>query len=780
MRAITKKAVKDVTRRKLRTVLTVLGIAIGVMGLSAVMLASGQLRSSIEFSTDASALPDIQFFTTPAAASVAAVLQQQPNVRLAQAQTQVPTRWAVPTGHEPLIIIGLADFQPGQFTTFQLTAGHLPNGPDEILMESSDRSVVSFQVGDRIEVTGPGGTRQLTVVGLTRTRGLPSPSLTGSAAAYMRQADLQALFQIPGVNTFLIRLDHYDQRQATARQLAQVLREHGVMVLSATVGHDTGDSQQFLNGFFGVMQALSLIALLLSIFLLLSTITTLLSEQVPVIGTMKAIGARRGQVMRSYLTGVLIYGVAGTVIGLGLGILLGEALVNYLAQLITLDIGPLEFSPSLFILSLVVGIGVPLLAALLPIYLGTRISVHQALTGYGLESAQQGQRWSQMVGRVVGFLPQTVQLGMRTLFRKRVRTSLTLLALAIAGSAFLCVQITSSSFSAVLDQIFSSYHADVFVSLTEPQQFSTLKPQFTAIDGVVSVEPLAQVSVQTSWGSSILTGLLPDTRLYHKQLLAGRWFTADDQNVVVISNVGAEKSGLNVGDSIEIHTDLYSAHWKIIGIVQDYNNLAGMGALLTSLRQVNAFVGLPAEDAAALMIDAASKNQADIDALAKRLDTRLSQLGIPANVQTAQQEIQRNQSQFLILYVLLYCVVAIIALVGAMGLFNALAMSVLERRREIGILRSMGATGRKVAQVFWTEGISLGIVAWVIALMVGIPAAYGFIQLLGKLLLPVPFTLNPVSLILMLLFIVVVASLASLGPVWGAARIKIAQTLRYE
>ena len=64
--------------------------------------------------------------------------------------------------------------------------------------------------------------------------------------------------------------------------------------------------------------------------------------------------------------------------------------------------------------------------------------------------------------------------------------------------------------------------------------------------------------------------------------------------------------------------------------------------------------------------------------------------------------------------------------------------------------------------------------------MIGIPAAYGFIRLLGQLIVTVPFVFNPLSLLVMLAFIVVVASLASLGPVWGATRVKVAQTLRYE
>ena len=74
------------------------------------------------------------------------------------------------------------------------------------------------------------------------------------------------------------------------------------------------------------MRVLSIVALLLSVFLLLSTITTLITEQFPVIGMMKAIGAQGGQVMRNYLLSVAIYGVIGTTLGLGLGIVVATRL----------------------------------------------------------------------------------------------------------------------------------------------------------------------------------------------------------------------------------------------------------------------------------------------------------------------------------------------------------------------------------------------------------------------------------------------------------------------
>ena len=127
--------------------------------------------------------------------------------------------------------------------------------------------------------------------------------------------------------------------------------------------------------------------------------------------------------------------------------------------------------------------------------------------------------------------------------------------------------------------------------------------------------------------------------------------------------------------------------------------------------------------------------------------------------------LSRQRAPKLVLFVLCYRVVAIIAVVGAIGLFNTLAMRVLEHRREIGILRSMGATGHKVPQVFWTEGVSLSVVAWVIALIVGFPAASGFEQLPQQLLFQSPFAFDPTSLIVMLVFLLVVAAVASVGPV---------------
>ena len=146
---------------------------------------------------------------------------------------------------------------------------------------------------------------------------------------------------------------------------------------------------------------------------------------------------------------------------------------------------------------------------------------------------------------------------------------------------------------------------------------------------------------------------------------------------------------------------------------------------------LNAFDGRPTDLTTGLMIQAKDHTQSAVDLLANRVDETLSRLGVSPTTETQQQNIERNQGQLQIIAVLLDAVAVIVALVGILGLSNTLTTSVLERRREIGILRSLGARGRQVAGVFWIEGIAFSLIAWIVAVLLGIPGAYIFVKLLS-------------------------------------------------
>jgi putative ABC transport system permease protein len=507
-------------------------------------------------------------------------------------------------------------------------------------------------------------------------------------------------------------------------------------------------------------------------------VTTLVAEQTKIIGTMKAAGATSSTVIRGYLTSVGIYGLLGTAPGLALGVYGGYQLALFLATIITLDLGPFTLATWIVGMALLVGIGVPFAAALLPLWSGTRVTVREAMAAYGVSAGTS--RVHVGLARRLSWVPQTIWLGLRGLFRRRGRAILTLLALTLSSTAFLSIQTTTYSVNTFISQLFSQYDFDAFVD-TKALPYDQIRAKLLAVPNVARVERFEQSEVKTRWGQILLTGVEQDAQLYHHTVLAGRWFTPDEQNALIISDTLANATGKHVGQTLTFSSDISTATWTIVGEVHDLNGGLGLkGVALTTIDDLHAFEQVDPTLAGGFIVGAADRSPAAVNAMADALDETLSHQGLAPYVSTAQQQIHRNQNQFQILYVLLYAVAAIVALVGILGLFNTLTTSVLERRREIGILRSMGATGWRVASVFWTEGMALAGISWLLAAAIGVPAAYGFVTLISQVLLPIPFAFSPLTLGITLVFIVLCATLASIIPAISAGRVRIADTLRYE
>ena len=199
-----------------------------------------------------------------------------------------------------------------------------------------------------------------------------------------------------------------------------------------------------INGLYTILDVLSAIALVLSGFLIVNTVSTLIGEQTSIIGTLKAIGATRATVMRGYFMTVAIYAVTGTLLGIALGVFGGYEFTLFLTSIVTLDLGPFQLDAGTIALSALIGLAVPFLAAIMPLWTGTRITVREAISAYGIERTVDGGG-RRPAGAGWPWVPQTVWLGLRGLFRKRGRAILTLLALTFSAAAFLAIQTTDSS-----------------------------------------------------------------------------------------------------------------------------------------------------------------------------------------------------------------------------------------------------------------------------------------------------------------------------------------------
>ncbi len=777
---LTRKAIGDITRRKLRTLLVVLGIVVGVAGLTAINITAHALTAAFAYSASERATSDVSIFLVSVDPSVARQIQALPNVKVVQVQSFYGTRWkvSVAPGHVNMRIDAYQNLQDVKLFPFQLTSGRLP-GVGEIVMESSDRGLQPFKVGDTISITTPSGLTPLTVVGLSRTLGDLAATFSSFARGYMSEDGLAAVTGVSKPNDVEIQVVDKGRAPETARSVTALLRQQGDVVLRSNLTGNQFDPGP-VNGLYVIMDVLSVIALILAGFLIINTVTALVGEQIAIIGTMKAIGATRGAILRGFLLTVAVYAVMGTAFGIALGLFGGYQFTLFMANLITLDIGPFQVDPSVILLSAAVGLLIPFAAALVPLWVGTRITVREALSAYGVTGAP-AQTDGTPVGAGWTWVPQTAWLGLRGLFRRRGRAVLTLLALTLSAAAFLAVQTTTYSVNDYLGKLFSQYGADLFVSTGQPQPLDEIRSRLLNVPNVAVVERFSNQEVNSRWGHLLLTGVEQTPTLYRRDILRGRWFMPGEKNVVLINELLQQKSGLRIGDAIEVSTGVKSQGFQVVGVLHDLNGGFGtIGVAMTSFDNWLAFFDSPSDRASSFMVGTVDHAQAAVDTTANRIDDALVAQGLSPFVTTAQQNITRNQGQFQILYVLLSAVAAIVALIGILGLFNTLTTSVLERRREIGIMRSLGASGRRVATVFWVEALALSALAWVAATVIGIPAAYGFVSLISAVLINVGFAFNPTALVAMLAFTFVIATLASFIPALAAARLRVAGILRYE
>jgi putative ABC transport system permease protein len=796
-----RKSLADITQRKGRAVLVTLGILIGVLGLTAVNTANEVVAGAFIYSHDQSSSPDMVFSAPAVDPSVVATLLRIPNVARVQLRSEYYSNWHTATGRASIQINGYTDLQHIQLGTFQLTSGRLP-GAGEIVMDSRADAIQPVAIGDSITVDTSGGTASLRVVGLARTSGWATVDNGVQAVGYMQASALQeAVRSGAGAPTnatkaqsgpqlksvVMAKLRDTQQAMPTYQAVEQALTQAGVKVTDGSL-FDTTSGAIAINGMLVVIRVLALVALVSTCLLIVNTMNTLITEQMAIVGTMKALGGTRRTIMRGYLMSVGIYGVVGTILGLAAGIVVGNQLAAMLAGTMHIDIGSFQTSEWVVVVSVLVGLLLPPLAALGPLWQGTRVTVREAIAAYGVTNGQTSSNRIAFLTTRFSFLaliPQTLWLGLRGIFRKRMRAVLTLLALTLSCAVFMSVQIATASIGYTLDQQANAFTNDLTAQWGSikyhPGIYEEITSHVQSLSNVERVEPKTTGTASTGQGDLLLTGLEAQTRFFHYNLVAGRWLAPGEANAVVLSDLAAEKLHLQVGEKLALTQETRQARWTVIGIVHDLQVGGGIGEGFTTLENMNVnLLGLPADSMMILMVRARDHSEDAVNRLAGPIENALGGLGIQAQVTTLQQMTAFAQSANLIIYVLFYSIAVIVALVGLLGLFNTISTSVLERRLEIGILRSLGAIGRRVASVFWVEGTALALLAWVAGTLLGLPGAYGIIRLLSALIVPFDFFVPPAPVLTTLCFVMVVTLLASTGPALHASRLQLREVLRYE
>lgn len=810
MLALVRKAYRDITKRRLRSLLTLAGIVIGVAGIVAI-ISTGQNLTKAQAAAFASASQsDISYWVWDAPAATERAVGALPNVTAAELRVTFATRchWDPRVSEGPqtardVSLYGVEDLATAHVDQVILKAGKWP-GAGEFVAEQSATEAAPLQLGDVVVCRGTAGNpdKSFKLVGLVQSPNYPSATILNFLTFYAPSSDVKRLLGTSGSNSLLLKLSNISSAQDTSHAVIQLLDRRGI-------SHDGGtirDPQQFvgrreLDALFALLFAFSAVGLLTSTFLVANTLAAIVAEQVGEIGTIKALGGTRRQVMLVYMSAALLYGMAGTCVGLVLGIVLSWRLLGYIGSLLSLNTG-FDISVLGVGLGVVVGVGVTLVGGVLPALAATSIPVKEALDSYGITSTYGAGRSDRFIRRLVA-LPPLAAMSLRNLGRRKGRTVVTVFVIAVAVAVSLAAQSVSASVNTAIDGLFKTYRADAWIWFGQDVS--------TAFESSLRALPFVQAaeawSLQDAWvtfphlpdtalagGGSVLDppelgliaararlwGLPSNTTLYHPTLVEGRWYAEGEPDAAVVSSDLVQSLGLRLGDKIQVDTGGDAKQFQVVGVGIDNSVFLGS--------QVAGKVFLPESVVAAMehrtgysTFFAVLFDEHDPEAVTQRLDQVAARFqGYQIGSDSAAAEVKGAKEQTSVLTIALAAMSLLVGAIGALGVLNTLTLNVVERRREVGVLRVLGGSDLRLIQAFLTEGLAFGLGGWVFGVILGYPLGALLTQIMQSVLFHIEYVFDARMVFVSLVFALILAGMASLVPALAAARLKSGQVLRYE
>lgn len=788
------KVFTDLWEDKTRTILVVASIAVGVFAIGMIINAYVILKEDINRSYAAVNPPNIEVRTDPFDKDLVNAIEKIPGVKATEGRRIIEMR--ARKGNENwqnLTLVGLSDFT-GNINRLVPIEGTQYPGEGEMSVSQNMMFSTGFRTGDNIEIELPDGTNHyLKVAGLItdQTTSKPDPNSTNNAFVTMKT--LRSFGLDNNFNQLYITTGDTSNREAIASVAANVKDQiknsrRKVYQIDEKLSSEHPMTNTIL-AVIGVLGALGALITILSSSLIINTLTALLAQQLRQIGIMKLVGGRSYQIMGMYLTLIIAYGVIALILAVPLGAIAGYALAWFIANLMGAVLQGFRIIPAAVATQMVIAILIPLVAGFFPVNSGARTKVQQAISNFRPSNQTPGKAFFKLNPKWFRWVSRPILLSFRNTFRKRGRLILTIFTLTVAGAVFIAVFNVRDSMSSMMDQLMQHFMGDVTVTFRQPYRVGKVQQDLLAIPGVKGVEGWGGAAGEIRDGNDNLVTRLSiaappqDTQLLHPVFEAGRWLLPSENNAMVVSDtIYKYYPNLKPGDSLPIKIPGRETEpWKVVGIFR-FVNMLGDPLAYANFDFIADKMHLP-DQAASYRIITESHDVASQQTLTQRIDAYLRDRDfLVQNVQSGFVLRSKAAMAVNILVTFLLIMAVLTAIVGSIGLTGTMSINVLERTREIGVMRTIGAVDIVIMQSVIIEGLVISLITWLLAIVLSFPISSFLLTIIGEAMTGSAMTLSFTSLgtLLWLGVVIILSVIASIMPARNAARLTINEVLAYE
>jgi len=790
------KVLSDLWDNKIRTLLVVASIAVGVFSVGTIVNAYVILSQDIGVTFAAKNPANIDITTDPFYEDFVRSIEKVPGVMDAEGKQIIEVRVSNDgEAWQSIRLIGVVDFQASEINLLSVIEGTPFPQRRQMLISDDFLNSTGFKTGDLIEIEMPdGSTNTLPLVGLVADQVTNGGDFMGGANGYVTLETLEWMGGGDYFNHLYLRVSGDSNNEAYILSIADDVEEkierNNRQIYRTNIqesnAHPLGS---IVLALLGILGALGGLILVLSSSLIVNTLNGLLTQHLRQIGVMKLVGARSVQILGMYLILILAYGAIALALALPISGMAGYAFAKFITGFINAEILGFRVVPLAIVLQVVIALLIPLIAGFIPVNSGSKINVRRAISNDRPGAQSSGSSWLTRLSEWIKWLSRPLLLSFRNTFRRKSRLMLTIFTLTVAGAIFIGVFNVRSSMDHFMGQIASHFKADITLGFSQPYSVSRIKQAVLPIPGVVDLE---------GWGAASVDVLAPDdsviekinimappadTNLVHPDMVAGRGITLGERKALVVSDSIYEfYPDLHPGDTLRVETpDQQEEYWTIVGVFRFSGSMDDTLAY-ADYEFISQELGMP-NQALTYRVVTSEHSIEHQQQVSRTLDKYLRDRNFMVSEVEAGLVTQEQSSKAInILIIFLLLMALLTAFVGSIGLTGTMGMNVLERTREIGVMRAIGAVDSEIIKSVVLEGGFIGMITWFFAGMLSFPISHFLLKIVSEAMLgsPMPLTFTYQGFLIWLVAVLVLSVVASILPARNAASLTIREVLAYE
>ena len=778
-------SMRQTTRRPLRALLSLCGIVIGVATVVSVSLTTQTMRRVYENTFDsligraqlevfANGLMDFD-------PKIVRRLERLGDIKVAVGVVQKPAAMIGSSGPTPILVLGVVPERDELVRSYTIRQGRLLSESLGALVGADFANAHQLKIGTNVTLLTASGVRSVPIQGILEPEG--AARFNGGAILVLPRKQVQHWFRMgEKINAIHLVPQANHTLQDARKAVADALPKG--MIVQSPASRGTLAKEASLN-LEQILAVLGVVSLVTGGFVILNTFQMSLAERRQQLAVIRALGGTSGQVTRLLLREALVYGLVGTLLGIGAGIGIAQSLLPGTERMVGATVPQLEFSREPFLLAILMGPGMTIVAVFIPARRAARRDILTDLLSRQGKSDQELKIWPRLVGLLMiatcvlliwafifdwlsatqgrELLPVAMMLGLigailalplvlpamlyvsgiiiqllfrmegklagRQLQRHYSRTVLTVgvLVIAILITVGPGNEITSS-LGNLYDWLNKVASVDFMVQTTQPDLGFSLTPapipdalaeEIRAMDGVARVDPVNWFPVKVGGQDALLIATTYSIDLPERLNVSYDSPPETVQRLIegeaVVGTVLAQRLKLNIGDSIQIDSPIGSHRLRVAGKSNQYH----VGGMTVHLHRETAKRIFQFDGAHFFSVNA---KPGQVEQVERRLRKTCQERGVMLLSFTEMRKDMDRRISSMIGF--LWTMMALVFLVGTLGVVNTLSMNVLDQIREFGILRAIGMKRGQIQKLVLAQALTMGLASLVPGVLLGLGMAY--------------------------------------------------------